>query len=381
MFNKKFLFIGFNNVYVNPYCNMVLKTLGSLVDLEYFGPGYVSSAELEIGIEEWLSSRKPHDYIICDVNVVLKKYLSRVKGLFSMSVLKFDENLYYKHVDEYYHFFRNSSLKKIIIANWDPYVISNDDINYITSTNSYIIDFFGLSLSKEYTSLKEKRFKLHTNYWVKFLKDFYNKTIVYPHAISNSDFEFSLLKGRRHVFSVVGVNYSERRESKKITSLELKILDFKTRLRMLIWNKFKFEMNVERMNRYKSSYNKIISESKFCYCSGSELGYPVRKYFEIPARGTVPIGKKCNGFEHLGFKDNENFIVAENIDELKKKLKFIDDDQAQKISLNAYKNIWLNHSEWSRKEQMKEVFNLIFNENFEGSQWINGKFKTFKNDK
>ena len=142
-------------------------------------------------------------------------------------------------------------------------------------------------------------------------------------------------------------------------------------------SKLKRKMTIRKMVLYRSSYFKKITDSQLSYCSGGPLIYPVRKYHEIPARGSVAIGRKCSGFNDLGFLDGVNFLVAHNNIELEASLKKYSLDELQKIADQGRKLIWEKHSDWARREQLMETFKLIFQGKFKGSYWKKGVYKQY----
>ena len=99
---------------------------------------------------------------------------------------------------------------------------------------------------------------------------------------------------------------------------------------------------------------------------------PVRKYFEIPALGAMPVGQMMEGFEEIGFKCNENFILAETPEAVRQILADYDETHAQTIASNARNLIIAQHSEPARASQLADSFERILNGSFEGSYWSNG---------
>ena len=93
----------------------------------------------------------------------------------------------------------------------------------------------------------------------------------------------------------------------------------------------------------------------------------------------MPIGWKCNGFENLGFKDGENFIVAENKETLSKYLSGLQDTKLSQIARNAQKLVFEKHSDYARISQLSESLKLIIDNSFNISDialwsfvnWIN----------
>jgi hypothetical protein len=100
---------------------------------------------------------------------------------------------------------------------------------------------------------------------------------------------------------------------------------------------------------------------------------PVRKYFEIPGKGTLLVCSRFYGMEHLGFKHMVNCIVIEKLEDIVDVLK-IDMTEAQRIARNGLALIKENHSSLARAKQWKSSFDLIIKGEFLGSTWENGKY-------
>lgn len=372
----RFLFIGFNTDYVNPYLRIVLNSIGSIGQLEYFGPGYTTKDEMELGIFKWIENKKRFDFIVTDGTPMLslEEYGNKMKNLFSMNSKKFETNDYYKFAYSFRDFFVNHSSKKILISNWDPYNINKKSIDYIAKANPFIIDFFGFEMSMPQAKIfKNQTPKSYNDNWYNYLKDNKKRTIVFPHAISSTEFDFSPIENRKNDFSVVGVSYSERKEASKLLSLRLKLKKLWSRSKMFLMIKLRLTASSNFLNNYKNNYFNLISESKLTYCSGSKLRYPVRKYFEIPSRGSVAVGMKCNGFDDLGFIDGNNYIVAESLDDLKEAMK-ISEEELQRVAINGRNLVWDKHSDWARREQLSKAIDLILNNKFKGSCWRKGEY-------
>jgi hypothetical protein len=103
----------------------------------------------------------------------------------------------------------------------------------------------------------------------------------------------------------------------------------------------------------------------------------IRKYFEIPSRGTVSIGWECNGFSDMGFIDGVNFLIVKSNNEIKDILESYSLKKIQKIANEGRKLVWKNHSDWARRKQLLETFNLISEGKFKGSYWEKGMYKHF----
>lgn len=379
---KRILFLGFNRKYVNPYLNTILNIISSFSELDYYGPGFSSDKDLNLGIESWIKNRK-YDLVLTDAAVILSSEVKseiNAKELFLFDVIYFDPKEYFNTAKKFHLFFNQYSGDKVIIGNWDSYNLKKSTVDYINKTNAFIIDFGGYRINKSSEKIKKsypfKQFQINDN-WYNFLKLNEDRIIVAPHTINSSEFENIPLKTKKYLFTIVGVKYPERNYVRKLLSWKHIYEDFHIKLKLKLNYFFKKRFTYKSLDSYRSKYFNRISDTKLVFCSGGPVFYPVRKYFEIPAKGSIPIGWECSGFSNLGFKDGYNFVIAKDSHSIKKFLKNKSDDELQKIANNAKKLVWENHSDWARKNQLKSSFELIFNKKFKGSYWEDGNYYNY----
>ena len=382
---KRILYLGFNKKYLNPHSETILRILGSFMNLSFYGPGYSNQEDLDLGLKKWIDQQDEFDFIVMDGSVALSPEIDKdidENSLFFWDIIDFiPKGNYLKHASEFHSFFMNSSHKKIIFANFDPYNIKQTTIDSFIKSKAYIIDFGGHQLYDSLKSINEKyelkKFKANDN-WYNFLKKHEERIIVVPHTIGSLEFDFTPIALRKNKFTVIGAGYPERKQASKLLPLQMRFNIFIIKIKGFFLSKLKRKMTIRKMALYQSSYFKRITDSQLSYCSGGPLLYPVRKYYEIPARGSVAIGRQCSGFNDLGFIDGVNFIVAHNNIELKVSLKKYTLNELQKIADQGRKLIWEKHSDWARREQLKETFNLIFKGKFKGNYWDKGEYKIIK---
>ena len=112
---KRILFLGFNRDFISPYADIVLNILGSITDISFYGPGYSSQKELDLGIDQWIVNQEQYDFIMIDCLVATWPANHQgidVKKIFPTSNLKFDTSIFLKFVNQFYTFFNNSPEKK-----------------------------------------------------------------------------------------------------------------------------------------------------------------------------------------------------------------------------------------------------------------------------
>jgi hypothetical protein len=368
------LFVGFNRSYTNPTAETQLRVIGSITNLDFFGPGFVNNQDLLKGIEAW-ADKKKYDIILTDSYVFEYDNIICREKPFAGDFLRFKPEYYYEYVKEYFDFFQNSKINKILIGNWDTFGINKILIDRIHQSNTLVIDpGFTLQESKEKILVKYGEPCYGNDNWFDFTNQYKEKVIAIPHTISSIEFDFSPLMNRNHRFSVIGAPYPERKKASELMENYQKIKQFNKRVKSWILFKRIKSFSEKELTLLRLDYMRECSDSIFCYCSGGPWLYPVRKYFEIPARGAVAIGWPCNGFENLGFVDGYNFISAINNRMIKEVISDFNIEDVQSIATNGRSLIWEKHSDWARAIQLSESFQLILQDKFNGSYWKNGLY-------
>jgi len=379
MKNKRLLFLGFNKDYVNPYRNTILSILGTFFDITFYGPGYSSEKDLAMGVSTWYKNQFDFDFVMIDNDVAALEDLKKnSSSLFLMSKIHFNKKIFFDFADQFNSFFLEVKSKKIILGNWDAYHMSIEVSSYIEKTKSYVIDFGGHELlySESIAKKNNPNKTIKSNdVWYNFLRKNQERIIAVPHIINSVEFLIKPLELRKKRFSIIGVGYPERKEASELMSFMQKVEAFCNKIKPFVRHKLNKSITTKDFVLYKSNYFATILDSHLTYCSGGPLMYPVRKYFEILACGSVPIGWPCSGFSDLGFVDGLNFIVAKKNDDIKKILKTYSLADLQNIANNGNKLIWSKHSDWARTQQLLSTFSLINKGTFKGSFWHLGEYK------
>ena len=385
MNKPKALFIGFKRDYLNDQLKVIISVLNQVFDLSFYGPGFTKEEILDKSIDDWISKKEFDIIFMDDFCYVFDDYDE--KKIFNLLdeafVCHFDKNTFYRRVTEFMNFYKNYTKQKVWICLRDFYNVKDEYTNYLKKSGGFYLSCFGYSLNYSVKEIKERHvnhpfFKISSinDNWFTFEIENKHKIISFPFAIANNYFDFGVNQNRRNRFSIVGVLYRERKSVIGLLNLKSKIDIFSDVLLYRLRSLFrKNKMTPFILNKKKFRYKSLISNSTFCFCSGGPVDYPVRKYFEIPANGSIPIGYKCNGFEHLGFKHGENFIEATTKEDVKKTINTLSSEEIVRISNNARSHIFNSHSEHARVKQMELTFKKIIDQTFHGSIWENGLYK------
>lgn len=390
LFDKKIraLYIGFNRVYIHSQTDLIHRVFNNVTDLTSYGPGFSTLENLEMGINNWIKNQPPFDVIILDgILVGFDEKLN--ENYYSNSFKNINEFLhfkpfqFYKFAKEYRTFFFNSTKIKFTFTTWDPYNTPQRDIDFLISSKTYVLDVFGDKLSKYSSSIIEESsykdfFKPDFNdNWIDFETKYKHKIISFPHAIFASEFSYVPIDQKENLFSIIGVLYPERKEASRILNLRGKLNLSFIRITNFIKHKINLRATTRNIEKRRGNYHRQIENSVFCFVSGSPLQYPVRKYFEVPSKGSVPIGWPCNGFQNLGFEDGVNFIIAKENKTILDKIKTYNKEEISQIALNSQKLIFEKHSDYARISQFAKSLKLILQSKFKGSYWEGGIYKHY----
>lgn len=376
----KILYLGFNRSYTNPTAELILRIFGRIAHLDYYGPGFSDEISLSKGIEKWFNEQPTeYDFIVVDSYILECENIVKRKKPFLGDFLRFEPHLFAKYSLSYQKFFLQHQGRKIFISNWDVYNISEANIAKLLDSDTFVLEG-GISTTNPKELIEQeygKPFELGNDNWYHYVKNHKEKIISFPHLISDNEFDFSPLYARPYAFNVIGAPYDERKDAKRLLTPSQKRNDFKELIKLKIKQRSIRSMSELYLNQLRTKYLGEISRSKLCFCSGSPWLYPVRKYFEIPARGSVAIGWKCTGFENLGFIHGVNFIVAPTNDKIIEVLQQADDNELQTIAINGRSLIWDQHSNVARAEQLSESLQRITEGTFKGSFWKVGQYLHF----
>jgi len=373
------LYLGFNRSYTNPSAEVNIRIIGQISELDYFGPGFTEQSVLLKGVDEWVMDKGPYDFLMVDSYVFEADNILNRRKPFIGDYLRFDPKDYYEHSINYMNFFLEYTGRKLFLANFDTFGISEKLIERVVTSNAYVLEG-GNSVVRTKEVIEEEYgapYPPGNDNWYNYVSTYRHQVIAVPHSISSTEFDFSPLSDREKLYCVIGAPYGERKEAMKLMTFKQRNTDFGNRLKAWLRAKYMKAMTEIQLLRLRSDYMSIISDTKLCFCSGGPWLYPVRKYFEIPARGAVAIGWSCSGFKALGFEDGKNYIVANKNEDLKKAIARYNDSEFQVIAENGRSMIWRLHSDWARSKQLEQSLNLILEGRFKGSYWDEGQYKHY----
>lgn len=384
------LFVGINIVYSNPSKALMLPLLKGAFETDFYGLGFVSSEQLEKGILNFEEANGPYDLIVWDNYIgffhekkkfseILIKHLS--KGLNNLS---FETKLVPGFIDDLYDNLRSISSKVIhSFLQTDLYHFEEDFTDYLSQTDHYYMVCGGevpVLKEKNPNLLKEGFHERAKDHWHYFCEEHAGRLIPIPHWIAESEFSWTPLSDRKFVATVPGTGYYRREvaanflkasKEEQPSYLIPKLIQFCNRQFFS-----RFNLNDPLIQIRNSSFMNSISNTKYAYTEGSYLDFSVRKFFEIPALGTLLMCSPSIAYEDLGFKDTINSIVVEP-EEFVDAIKDLENDplRAQNIADKGRQLIFDKHSLRARCSDLGMAFESIQCGRYYGADWRDGTLK------
>jgi len=364
------LYIDFNIRYVNPTRNLLVELNKSIFEkVIIYGPGYTNEDDLKSGILNFIKRAGPFDYIATNETVFFSSNgqvwgKESLKDLYKSHSVNFPKsNLSKEIILDITNFLMEYNRKLIIyILQTDFYNIKTKQIALLKKINYPIFITFGEDLISKTTELqylsKEKFYKKANDNWYNFVKENSEKIISIPHFLRGSEFSWHTLENRSNNVVIPGVNYWFRKEIKLISKKNslYKYNDFLYPLNNLLLRfNISFLSSDMGINFLNNWFKNIISNSKFSFTCGSALRWPLRKFFELPALGTVLLCYPFKSAEKYGFIDGETCIYINSPEDFNYKIKHLlgDKKTQDKIASNGREMVYSKHLISNRSKKIK----------------------------
>jgi len=394
MARMRLLFVDVNLNYINPTVNLMPILVQCVsASVNYYGPGFVSNELIENGLISWIDNTGPYDAVIFGPNVPI---LVDDESLAAERAVTFQRKYTYKiHSDLVsYRFFKdvhenikkiNCSLRIVTGLSFDYYAATQSQVDKIVESNLVVMspnfqfvqrlgDLPGFAkMEKHY--IKKKN--ILSNAWHEFAARNPEKFITALHYVSPNEFCYTSIDLRKYLIAIPGTEYYLRR--KAIGDLKRSGISVASKW---YFNAFKIAnkigipaySNATLLAMYNHFYRLTLYRSRYVYTARGGFGIPVRKFFEIPAAGSLLICNPCVGYEELGFVSGENFIYSDGNDLAELVRRCDRDYDVQSIADAGRKLVATKHSVDARAAQIRECIGALLDRTYAGSEWKSGNF-------
>ena len=382
----RLLFIDVCARNTNPTSTLIPALLRLNADVVCYGPGFVDEGELNGGISKFVEKHNGFDFhVMTLLSTEFRESDIRYFGRYTCP--SYAPETIRAFIIDVAAFLKRTNVPKIVFLTLDAYALSEKNARLIAETNGHLVAFAGgfsrsvseldldIFTSEEFYARKHH---LGLGRWHDVIAKYEHKFINLGHFVAETEFNWTSLDRRRRKVAVPGQIYTRRRAARR-KLVEQGFLARSGSFKFLMSAMDHIGMHPYPSPLWHSLYNQTffqnIAAARYAYTEGSGYDRPIRKYFEIPALGTILFCTPCAGFEKLGFADRKNAIVVEP-DAIGDVVEWLGKSpaQAQEIADAGRKLIWDRHSLHARAEQFARCLKSIVAGRYRGSRWDDGEF-------
>jgi hypothetical protein len=352
----KALLVDINSKYINnPTRSLIWQCLSLVFEIEYYGPGFSTLSELQAGLTTYIKKNGPYVHIFTTSHIAFcSSEMNKVDPDYS-------KIFYFTFPREYLRFVPRIRAEILEMENQKSLFALDVDFWNIGSTQIAILDrfrfIFGMGdmlWPKKRMSEVKDIWKLPANdNWEEFLASRSKHVIDFPHFISLDEFTVINSIQKKQLWCVPGVQYSFRREFRRhLLAKGIKPRVSNTAIQIARIRRLGFFDNRQllllALSRHR--YKEMISTSTFSFACGSGIGMALRKYFEIPAYGSVLVCEEIPSLNWLGFENGNNCLTIsrdcpiEGID----RIMSMTENEIRDICIRGWHHVLDNHSIVSR---------------------------------
>lgn len=366
--------------YMNPTRNLLPRLLAGACELTCFGPGYSSADELARGLAQFIETRGGFDLVLATEHILWADAIpaGTERALYDKFLFAGDRALI-RYLPTLSRDFLALQARRIaLLMESDYYNFQPDQIERLAQMDALVgwgTEF--VAATGELPDLHRERFGAEANdNWRNFVSAIRERVISMPHYVGDDEFSFLPLTERRWNWSVPGTGYWARREVAQRLAHQTrpgKRLPIAPVLSRLGFHPYSWRWFLDY---YRRTFQEEIRNARYSFTCGSGLRYPVRKFFEIPALGSLLVCSPCQGFAALGFRHMENAVCCDpsailDVDaELRR-----NPDGAQAMAHAGRLLVVENHSVTARSQQLRAAFEKIIEGRYHGNQWRAGRFE------
>jgi hypothetical protein len=382
----RILYLDVGGRYLNPTNSYLPAMLKLHHEVALFGPGLCCDAEIAAGLEAFVDKHGDFDFVIST---------QAHWEIGEAGCAWYDRFMYPQHskdalirfADEANAFMKRTAVRRIIsLTNRDVYSITQAQIDEIQAVDGHYIAWARgfIKPQDDLDRFKDEKFyarrvgKKPFGLWYDLTESHHARFINFGHFIGLHEFDWRPLGGRSQAALVPGVAYVRRGEVKK--QLRSAGLTRGSRwVNHLITAADRAGLRPYGRPLIHQIYNmrfvNEIANTRYAYTDGSGFDYPIRKFFEIPALGSLLLCTPCAGFSDLGFVDGKSAVAAGPEDVVDKITRLEREPEAAQAIADAGRQLmWDRHSIRARAEQMTRCLEAIRSRSFAGSIWRNGEF-------
>jgi hypothetical protein len=375
------LYMAPNRLYFNKNMEIVIALLKKVANTTFYGPGFTEPEVLKRGVRDFVEKTGPYEFVFTDAVTLFWNPDSGhnpLKGSYNYFSYNEVRHVFQDMIDFFIET-RGEIPFKVFYPNFDPYNMTSMLKDKLERAGCFLFtrDEKFWSFKSKMIDLDKETFGLNVNdNWANHVSENSNAIISFHGTVSESDFRYHPISLRRYDVGVPGVAYYRRQLAlNELAKSQLKMsplnIGYRRKLRSLV---FKMSRSREVLSWFQDSFQLALEDTKINYTCGSALDYSIRKFVEIPAKGSLLVCTPFAGFQHVGFENDVNCLIIdpENICEITHDL-MRDPEKMQRLADAGQDSVMRLHSFSARLNQLEEMLNSIKKGGFNGSEWLGGK--------
>lgn len=410
----RILVIDVNFEHKNPMYKQFYTSLLSCMEVDFFGPGYVSRECLENGIRRFIESNGRYDAILIGTYFI---YSAGPKGTKHNAYNVHRRMLSYYNVNDAYQCCKKIYEELLTIKNiirifvyyedtWAMFEGIRKMCHRMLEDGFYILSW-PLEYMERITAKQMKKYREWTNCLYEIACEYGGRYIPIPmHGIGYHEVFIRDFSERSYEWCIPGNReewfYPERnkaqaaieKKKKKIWNDDpFQLLSVGTiRREHMEWYRFrnKFEqilswlwgkndsIDSQPQMRYiaacREHYLESLWSSKLVYAEGGLANTFVRKYFEACACGAVLVAKRVPGMDEMGFIHEKNCIIVERYEDISGLGGRYTENRLEQIAKAGQKLILEKHMFIHRADALKRTIEVIRQGNYKGAYWKDGNY-------
>lgn len=388
---RRLLYVGFDVGYINPTRQLLVRALAETGDLLCFGPGFSSQEDLRRGVDAFYAQHGPFFAVISDEYVLQEMDGENPQGTrFVNHACRFDRSLLIKAL-EFRRFLQDVDCRRVLtLMQIDYYNLRESFLDRLAALSDYFVGW-GPELmpsrdafdgdARRLAGLTEVDREVVAN-WTDRYRDFLlahpERAISLPHLLAEEELCNRPLSRRRHPWTVVGAEYTERSAARRaldgagLARTGRRLPHTTAAFQRMGINPHAHYWSIALLQRL---FRDSLKTARYGYTCGSVAGMAIRKYFEIPAAGAVLVADKCQGFDALGFRNRENAVLSRG-SEVMEAHRWLSGlkDKGQAVADAGRALVEAQHTVKARGRQLAAAIAAIAEGQFAGSRWADGRF-------
>ena len=410
----KILIVDVNFDYKNPMYRQFYLSLLNCMEVDFFGPGYVSRQCLERGICKFIDENGKYDAVLMGTYFLYstghKSIENNAYRIHRSTIPYYDVNDAYQCCEKIYRELLSvKNLIKVFAFYEDIWAMSVEVQNICYKLLE--IGFYILSWPLEYMDKEQaKSIRKHcyrTNCLYELAGKYGGQYIpISFHGIGYHEIFVGNFQSRKYDWCIPGNReewfYPERNKAQEIIKNQQKriwrddpyqLLSVVTIQRKhMEWYKFRnktekilswmwgkndaiaSQPQMQHIAACREQYLESLRATKFVYADGGISDALVRKYFEVGACGAVLVAKRVPGITEMGFIHRQNCFIVDRYEDVITIDEQYEENYLEQIAKAGQRLILEKHMFKHRADALLETLQAIKQGVYEGAYWEDGNY-------